>query len=138
MQRKTITKSMRMNSIGDGFVEMERFKKSSQTFFIKNTSKFIHYPLFFNSISDKIISKLKNACRQTSIKFNLHVDSVYVRVLSNETQNVAFKTKNILACNSSNFMSLLDGMFSKILEEESEFIAKGSGWSLVSIDGLQL
>lgn len=29
-------------------------------------------------------------------------------------------------------------MFNKILEEESEYIAKGSGWSLVSIDGLQL
>jgi hypothetical protein len=29
-------------------------------------------------------------------------------------------------------------MFSKILEEESEYIAKGSGWSLVSVDGLKL
>ena len=44
----------------------------------------------------------------------------------------------MLACNSSNFTSLLNNMFSKILEEESEYIAKGSGWSLVSIDGLQL
>jgi hypothetical protein len=44
----------------------------------------------------------------------------------------------MLGCNSSNFVSLLDGMFSKILEEESEYIAKGSGWSLVPIDGLQL
>ena len=44
----------------------------------------------------------------------------------------------MLACNSSNFTKLLDSMFNKILEEESEYIAKGSGWSLVSIDGLQL
>jgi hypothetical protein len=29
-------------------------------------------------------------------------------------------------------------MLNKILEKESEYIAKGSGWSLVSIDGLQL
>ncbi|KAE9542742.1 hypothetical protein AGLY_002653 [Aphis glycines] len=29
-------------------------------------------------------------------------------------------------------------MYNKILTEESEFIAKGLGWSLVSIDGLQL
>ena len=138
MKRQTISKSIRMSTIGDGLVEIERFKKSSKTFFIKNTSKFIHYPLFFNSISDKIISKLKISCIQTSIKFNLHVDSVYERVISNETQNVAFKTKNMLAWNSSNFTSLLNNMFSKILEEESEYIAKGSGWSLVSIDGLQL
>jgi hypothetical protein len=29
-------------------------------------------------------------------------------------------------------------MYSKILKEESEFIAKGSGWNLNRIDGLQL
>jgi hypothetical protein len=128
MKRRMISKSIRMNTIGDGLVEIERFKKTSKTFFIKNTSKFISYPLFFSSISDKIISKLKYSCIQTSIKFNIHVDSVYERTLSNEIQNVAFKTKNMIGCNSSNFVSLLDGMFSKILEEESEYIAKGSGF----------
>ena len=138
MKQQRISKSIRMNTIGDGLVEIERFKNTSKTFFIKNKSKFTHYPLFFNSISNKIISKLKYSCVQTSIKFNLHVDSVYERTLSDEIKNVAFKTKNMLPCNSSNFTKLLDSMFNKILEEESEYIAKGSGWSLVSIDGLQL
>lgn len=127
-----------MNVIGNGLVEIERFKKSSQTFFIKNNSKFIHYPLFFSSILDQLIFKLKHSSLQTSIKFNLHVDCVYEQIITHEIQNVAFKTQNILGCNSSNFKKLLNNMFNKILEEECEFIAKGSGWSLVSIDGLQL
>jgi hypothetical protein len=122
MKWRMISKSIRMNTIGDGLEEIERFKKTSKTFFIKNKSKFINYPLFFSSISDKIISKLKYSCIQTSIKFNIHVDSVYERTLSNETQSVVFKTKNKLGCNSSNFMSLLDSMFRKILEEESEYM----------------
>ncbi|KAE9521800.1 hypothetical protein AGLY_017801, partial [Aphis glycines] len=69
MNRNIITKKQRMNTIGSGLIEIERFRK---------------------------------------------------------------------ACNSSDFASLLNTKFDKILAEESEFIAKGSGWTLVSIDGLQL
>jgi hypothetical protein len=47
MKRRMISKSIHMNTIGDGLVEIERFKKTSKTFFIKNTSKFINYSLFF-------------------------------------------------------------------------------------------
>ncbi|KAE9525805.1 hypothetical protein AGLY_014031 [Aphis glycines] len=55
-------------------------------------------------------------------------------------ENELYKVRDhchITACNSSDFASLLNTKFDKILAEESEFIAKGSGWTLVSIDGLQ-
>uniref|UniRef100_A0A2S2R9P8 DNA-directed DNA polymerase n=1 Tax=Sipha flava TaxID=143950 RepID=A0A2S2R9P8_9HEMI len=51
---------------------------------------------------------------------------------------MAFKTSNVFVHLHSNFSVLLSHMFNKILKEESEFIAKGSGWNLNRIDGLQL
>jgi hypothetical protein len=49
-----------------------------------------------------------------------------------------FKTSNVFAHSNSNFSVLLNNIFNKIWKEESEFIAKGSGWNLNTIDGLQL
>ncbi|KAE9522549.1 hypothetical protein AGLY_017056 [Aphis glycines] len=114
MNRNIITKKQRMNTIGSGLIEIERFRK------------------------DYFLTWLKQSCIKTSIKFNLHVDATYIRPITHDKQDVAFKTSNVLACNSSDFASLLNTKFDKILAEESEFIAKGSGWTLVSIDGLQL
>lgn len=138
MKRSVITKYQRMNTSGSGLIEIERFKKCSKTFIIKNSQKYVDYKLFFSYILDKLILKLKQSSQKTAIKFNLHVDAVYERPVTHDIQDIAFKSSNILACNSSDFTSLLNSMFNKILTEESEFIAKGSGWSLVSIDGLQL
>ncbi|KAE9544290.1 hypothetical protein AGLY_001469 [Aphis glycines] len=138
MNRNIITKKQRMNTIGSGLIEIERFRKGSKTFIIKNCENYIDYRLFFNYISHGLILKLKQSCIKTSIKFNLHVDATYIRPITHDKQDVAFKTSNVLACNSSDFASLLNTKFDKILAEESEFIAKGSGWTLVSIDGLQL
>jgi len=58
------------------------------------------------------------------------VDSVYERILIQEVRDIAFKTSNTLACNSSDF--------NKLLSEQDQFLAKGSGWSLITIDQLQL
>ena len=55
-----------------------------------------------------------------------------------EIKDCAFKTHNELICKNSNFSHILKKMFNNILEEESNFQSKGSGWSLKSIDGLQL
>ncbi|KAE9522903.1 hypothetical protein AGLY_016714 [Aphis glycines] len=69
--------------------------------------------------------------RKQTLAYHLHSDyCVLLRDLNLLTES--------FSCNSSDFASLLNTKFDKILAEESEFIAKGSGWTLVSIDGLQL
>lgn len=85
-----------------------------------------------------IVCKLKKMTQQTSIKFNLYLDCVYVHVLTQEHRDISFKTENVLAYTNSNFENLLKKMFDKINKEESNFVTKGSGWSLYSIDALQL
>ena len=77
MKRKMVTKRQRMAYADEGLFEIERFKKCSKTFIVKNNLKFLDNTLFFNYTLDKIIPKLKESCLQTSIKFNLYVDSVY-------------------------------------------------------------
>ncbi|CAI6372312.1 unnamed protein product [Macrosiphum euphorbiae] len=138
MKRRTVRKCQRTISTDKELFEIERFKKCSKTFIIRNTLDFIDYTLFFNHISEKLILNLKESCENTSIKFNLVVDSVYERILMQEVQDIAFKTSNVFACNSSNFKKLLNNMFNKLLREEADFKQKGSGWSLKVIETLQL
>ncbi|KAE9521487.1 hypothetical protein AGLY_018121, partial [Aphis glycines] len=139
MKRNTITKRRRMEStVESELVEIERFKSCSRTFIVKNKEEIIDYHVFFSYVSEMLISKLTQSSQQSAIKFNLHVDSTYEQLLTNEVQDMSFKTTNVLACKSSNFNSLLNKMFNKLLSEEEQFISKKSGWSLKSIDCIQL
>ncbi|KAE9523737.1 hypothetical protein AGLY_015878 [Aphis glycines] len=139
MKRNTITKRRRMESAAESeLVEIERFKSCSRTFIVKNKEEIIDYHVFFSYVSEMLISKLTQSSQQSAIKFNLHVDSTYEQLLTNEVQDMSFKTTNVLACKSSNFNSLLNKMFNKLLSEEEQFISKKSGWSLKSIDCIQL
>ncbi|KAE9522456.1 hypothetical protein AGLY_017117 [Aphis glycines] len=110
MKRNTITKRRRMESAAESeLVEIERFKSCSRTFIVKNKEEIIDYHVFFSYVSEMLISKLTQSSQQSAIKFNLHVDS-----------------------------TLLNKMFNKLLSEEEQFISKESGWSLKSIDCIQL
>ncbi|XP_050066624.1 uncharacterized protein LOC126555790 [Aphis gossypii] len=138
IQRNVISKRTRMNVIRSGLIQLNRFKKCSKTFVLKNDYNFIDFNQFFDYGFEMIVCKLKKMTQQTSIKFNLYLDCVYVHVLTQEYRDISFKTVNVLAYTNSNFENLLKKMFDKINKEESNFVTKGSGWSLYSIDALQL
>lgn len=70
MKRNTITKHKCMESIGNGLIEIERFKSCLKTFIIQNKKEIINYEVFFSHISDMLISMLKKSSQQSSIKFN--------------------------------------------------------------------
>lgn len=123
---------------GDGFIEVQRFKKNVKTFFLKNINGYLDYTIFFNHCSPFIVLKLKEFTERTMIKFNIHILCTYINLLTDETHNTSFKTANISVFQSTNYSSVLNKMHNKLLEEESEFKAKGSGWTLQSIDGLEL
>ncbi|XP_022183113.1 uncharacterized protein LOC111042722 [Myzus persicae] len=109
MKRNTITKRRRMESAEGGLVEIERFKSCSRT--------------------------LTQSSQQSTIKFNLHVDSTYEQLLTGEVQDMSFKTSNVLAYKSSDFNSLLNKMFNKLLSEEAQFISKKSGRPIMFEEG---
>ncbi|KAF0698782.1 Uncharacterized protein FWK35_00038911 [Aphis craccivora] len=72
MQRNVISKRTRMNVIGSGLIQLNRFKKCSKTFVLKNDYNFIDFNQFFDYGFEMIVCKLKTMTQQTSIKFNLH------------------------------------------------------------------
>ncbi|KAF0708493.1 Uncharacterized protein FWK35_00036940 [Aphis craccivora] len=136
IQRNIISKRTRMNVIGSELIQLNRFKKCSKTFVLKNDYNFIDFNQFFDNSFEMIVCKLKKMTQQTSIKFNLYLDCVYVHiVLTQEHRDISFKTENVLAYTNSNFENLLKKMFDKINKEESNFVTKGGGWSLYSIRG---
>jgi len=139
MRRNVLSKTARLNMYGNGLIEIQRFKKRmSKTFFIKNELNFLNFNSFFNYCRDIIIAKLKDVSEKNSLKFNICIECTYENFVTLEFHDAEFKTSNVLAHSESNFSGLLNIMFNKILKEESEFVAKGSGWSLKTIDGLQL
>ncbi|XP_060856098.1 uncharacterized protein LOC132933843, partial [Metopolophium dirhodum] len=138
MQRNLVTKKTRMNILGSGLIQLDRLKKCSKTYVLKNDYNFIDFIKFFDYGFDMIICKLKKMTQQSSIKLNLYLDCVYVHVLTQERRDISFKTENMLAFTNSNFENLLKKMFNKLIKEESDFVTRGSGWSLDSIDVLQL
>ncbi|XP_029344683.1 uncharacterized protein LOC115033927 isoform X1 [Acyrthosiphon pisum] len=138
MQRNLVTKKTRMNIIGSGLIQLDRFKKCSKTYVLKNDYNFIDFKQFFDYGFDMIVCKLKKMAQQSSIKFNLYLDCVYVHVVTQERRDISFKTENMLAFTNSNFENLLKKMFNKLIKEESDFVTRGSVWSLDSIDVLQL
>ncbi len=85
MKRNTITKRRRMESAVKGeLVEIERFKNCSRTFIVKNKEEIIDYYVFFSYVSEMLISRLTQSSQQLTIKLNLHVDSMYEQLLTNE------------------------------------------------------
>jgi len=93
---------------------------------------------FFKATSSLIISKLIELCSKSSYKFNLHVDCAYENIITDEVRDIEFKTSYRIVYAQSNFNNLINVFFNKLLKEESDYITKGSGWSLKSIYRLQL
>jgi len=68
----------------------------------------------------------------------LTLTSIRTRISFNEECDVAFKTSNVSVYAQSNFNRILNAQFIKLITEKNEFSLRGSGWSLKSIDGIQL
>lgn len=136
---RRLKKSDYLNSVDSGLIEIERFKKTrATTYFLKNFNNCIDFSQFFKISLPLLASKLRLLCTHSSYKFNLFVECVYENILNDEQQNVAFKSSNIIVNSLSNYKYLLNKMFQKLLFEESDFVGKGSNWSLKQIDGIQL
>lgn len=74
----------------------------------------------------------------SALKFNIVVESTYIKKLTNEIKLRNFKTKNVSVFSMSSLNGILIGMFKKICDEESEYERKGSGLSLHYVDGILL
>lgn len=123
------------------FVEIENaFRGILKTYFLKNNNKdFKDICLLLLHYESAIITIIKSLLLQYgAIKFNILVECRYIKPLSNEIQNRAFKTINEPIYQSSSIINVIHKMFRKICKEESEYQGKGSGWTLYFVDGILL
>jgi hypothetical protein len=73
------------------------------------------------------------------IKFNLKLEATYNQPhVDNSSQNRSFKTSAQAIFMDSDINVLIEQAFTTLLSEEEDYAAKGSGYSLESIDGLLL
>ena len=126
--------------IGTGFNEIDSAIRSRiKTFWItpeQNSGKDIIS--FLNDIKQRLIEKLnEQVIDNNSVKFNL---VLICKFHKNEMEKLdtSFKTLNRRVLITDMIDEIIDEAFSKLLKEKSEFQAKGSGWSLSEVIGLEL
>lgn len=108
-------------------------------YYNKNINNFIHYPLFLNSIKSSLFLKLNECVNKNPIKFNLKLESTYNKPnVDASSENRSFTTSAIAVFAATNIENVIEGEFRKLLSEETEYMGRGSGFSLQKIDGLML
>jgi len=77
--------------------------------------------------------------RKQPIKFNLKLEATYHKVNDeNSSENRSFKTSARAIFLESNLDEIIDQAYVKLIEEEEEYVSRGSGFTLQYIDGLIL
>ncbi|XP_075227278.1 uncharacterized protein LOC142327824 [Lycorma delicatula] len=134
-------KRIRLMQIGrtDRFQLIENaFACNLQTYYYKNTdSNAKDIWNFLENLKSDMIQLLSEIVTALGpIKFNVLLECTYGKELLNETKDICFKTKNVELLNLYNVAELIDNAIWRIIDEEEVFEGKGSGWTLVFIDGI--
>lgn len=132
----------------NSFVILEdAFNCNLITYYHRNKkSEIIDIYLFLGNLRMAIIVILTNALKENekSLKFNLVLECSYEKIIlledkeEIETKDAEFKTKNVAVHNENDVKEAVNWAIEKLIKEEAEFKEKGSGWKIVSIDGLLL
>jgi len=110
---------------GDGLIEVQRFRKSAKSFFLKINRNIIDFKQFLKNCTSNIILKLKELTERNVIKFNLHLLCTYENLITGEIRDISFKTSNILLYNSLDYKVILGNKYDKLLREQSFFFHQG-------------
>ncbi|KAG8232199.1 hypothetical protein J437_LFUL010500 [Ladona fulva] len=135
LDRRNIT-----NQKGRGIVEVESAINSRlKTFWIASEEEEGQDVVsFLNENRDELIDKVKElVITNNAINFNLVLICKFKKG-ENEELDTSFKTKNRRVLLIDQTDEIVDESFSKLLKEKSEFQAKGSGWTLSEVIGLEL
>jgi len=131
------SKRMRMNATTSEFKEVASvFNGLCKNFFKKNIENIIDYRTFLEQSRLSIRDLLLNAVQQGPIKYSIKLESTYEIPNTDVRENRAFKTKCRTLFLDTDINNNLDEDFIKIIQEENEMMLKGSGFSLLSIDGV--
>lgn len=123
------------------FVELKNaFKGILKTYYYRNFSKEIKDICILLTYKKTQIKKIVNDLLPVygGLKFNIVVECTYVKPLSEEFQDKAFKTNNVTVLPSTSVETTIQRLIQTVCTDESKFEGKGSGWTLHSVDGILL
>ncbi|XP_025412540.1 uncharacterized protein LOC112685006 [Sipha flava] len=108
-------------------------------YYKKNIDDCFNYHTFLESSKNKLINLLKFLSVNHPIKYNLKMEVTYKRPhLDNSSENRAFKTISKEIFTDTRIRNVIEKYFTRLIQEEDEYIGKGSGFTLECIDGLFL
>ncbi|KAG8236633.1 hypothetical protein J437_LFUL016466 [Ladona fulva] len=128
-----------VNQLGRGFVEIESAINSRlKTFWITNDEQAIDMVSFLEKIKNKLVEEINNQIlTNNAIKFNVVLICKF-RKGENDELDASFKTENKRVLRNDDVVLVVEDSYAKLLKEKSEFQAKGSGWALSEVVGLEL
>ena len=86
-----------------------------------------------------MIELLKTHVQHHALKFNLKLEATYNRPnVPDSSENCAFKTSAVEIFPDSDITEIIERAYIMLLNEKDEYSGRGSGFNIVSIDGLLL
>jgi hypothetical protein len=136
------TKEARMELVKTtGFVETKlSHARKIVWYYKKNIDNCFNYHTFLEESSkDKLINLLKSLSINYPIKYNLKLEATYKRPhVDNSSENRAFETISKEIFTNKDIKNVIEKDFTRLLQEEDEYIGNGSGFALKCIDELLL
>ncbi|XP_060868594.1 uncharacterized protein LOC132943573 [Metopolophium dirhodum] len=132
-------KKTRLNLVkAPGFVEiLSSASRKIVWYYAKNIGNTTIYSDFLRPLMPELINLLKTSVQKHSIKFNLKLETTYNRPnVPNSSENRAFKTVATEIYPDSDFRTIVERAYMKLVQEKDDYIGRGSGFVLESIDGL--
>ena len=106
-------------------------------YYAKNIINTLIYSDFLRPLMPELINLLKTSVQKHAIKFNLKLEATYNRPnVPNSSENRAFKTVAVEIYPDSDIRTIVERAYMKLVQEKDEYIGRGSGFVLESIDGL--
>lgn len=111
-----------------------------QTYFLKNGLNYLDYVGFFEHCKPFVIDKLEEKVTECkAIKCNFILKAIYVKDgIQKDRKELTFKTRNEPVFLSTDLQLFCEDFYRKLIKEESDFLTRGSGWSLSKIIGLEI
>ncbi|XP_050063220.1 LOW QUALITY PROTEIN: uncharacterized protein LOC126552543 [Aphis gossypii] len=108
-------------------------------YYAKNITNTKIYSDFLRPLIPELINLLKTHVQKHAIKFNLKLEATYNRPnVPNSSENRAFKTSAVEIYPDSDIRTIVEIAYMKLMKEKDEYMGRGSGFTLESIDGLLL
>ncbi|KAG8236632.1 hypothetical protein J437_LFUL016465 [Ladona fulva] len=128
-----------VNQLGRGFVEIESAIQSRiKTFWVMNDKVAIDVVSFLEKIKEKLVEKInEQVSSNNAIKFNVVLIAKFEKG-ENDKLDASFKMGNRRVLQANNVVLAIEEAYAALLKEKSEFQAKGSGWALAKVIGLEL